>query len=298
MSAAWRTLDGTPTRVIAHRGASGPLPEHTLAGYRLAIEQGADIVEPDLVVSRDGVLIVRHDIGLHRSTDIASRAHLAERRIDGDWPVHALDCHEIVQLRAIQPFRQRSAAHDGEFAVPTFDEVLAWAEQTASDRSCPIALYPEIKHPTLFAAAGIDPVSRFVERVRAVDRSRIELRVQCFEIEALGRLRAGTGLPAFLLLEADADWRAALAAYGDQIDGFGAAKSLLHDPEGRDSGFVAAAHARGLEVHAWTYRDDVLPNGVARVEDELDRAFALGVDAVFCDFPATALARRARYASD
>ncbi|MCI1730263.1 MAG: hypothetical protein LKM32_13045 [Chiayiivirga sp.] len=129
--------------------------------------------------------------------------------------------------------------------------------------------------------------------VRRLDPDRVQLWVQCFEIEPLQRVREATGLPVFLLLDEHADWRTALRVHGGAVQGLGAAKSLLHDARGRDSGFVAAAHEAALQVHAWTYRDDVLPQGVACVQDELDAAFDLGVDAVFCDFPHTALAQRA-----
>jgi glycerophosphoryl diester phosphodiesterase len=95
------------------------------------------------------------------------------------------------------------------------------------------------------------------------------------------------------LLDERADWRVVLQRHGTELDGVGAAKSLLDD--GQSPGLVEAAHARGLQVHAWTYRDDVLPPSVARVEDELDVAFELGVDAVFCDFPATGVTQRARW---
>src|SRR6185436_13434597 len=112
MSVSWRTLDGRPTRVIAHRGASGYLPEHTAAAFRLGIEMGADAVEPDVVPSRDGVLVVRHDRGLARSTDVASRPEFADRAraaSDGsrEWHVDDFDWTELRTLRAVQPFAQR-----------------------------------------------------------------------------------------------------------------------------------------------------------------------------------------------
>lgn len=292
MSRSWSTLNGRPTRVIAHRGASGPLPEHTLAAYALALEQGADVIEPDLVVARDGTLIVRHDRGLARSTDVAQQAAFAARLCDGDWPVEQFSRQELAQLRAVQPFAQRDHGHDGQWPIPEFGDVLVWAESAARQRGTAVRLYPELKHVAAFSAAGVDPVPRFVEMMRALDRSRVEVWLQCFEIEPLRRVREAIDLPVFLLLDERADWRAALAAHAQEVNGFGVAKALLQDAKGRDSGFVAAAHAAGLQVHAWTYRDDVLPAGVTRVQDELDAAFDLGLDAVFCDFPATALACR------
>ncbi len=293
MNLRWNTLDGSPTRVIAHRGASGILPEHTLAGYSLALEQGADVIEPDLVISRDLDLIVRHDRGLSRSTDVASRSAFVARQRDGDWWVEEFDRADLAELRAIQPFSQRDRVHDGLYPIPSFADVLAWADAAARRLDTHITLYPELKHPAEFAVSGRDPLPRFIEAVRHVDSAYVSIWVQCFEIEALRRVRAATGLPVFLLLDAQADGRRAFDTHGHEVDGFGASKSLLGKADGQDSGFVALAHAAGLVVHAWTYRDDVLPTGVVRVEDELEQAFAFGVDAVFCDFPATALAFRA-----
>lgn len=293
MSRRWATLDGTPTRVIAHRGASGQMPEHTLAGYTLALEQGADVIEPDLVIARDGALIVRHDRFLSRSTDVALRPEFAPRQRDGDWWIDEFDRDELLRLRAMQPFPQRARRHDRLHAIPTFADVLHWAGDAARRRGAPVSLYPELKHPATFAAFGLDPVAAFIEAMRSVDTARIAIQVQCFEIEPLRRVRAATGLPVFLLLDRESDVSRALEQHGDEVSGLGAAKTLLQDSAGRDSGFVARAHAVGLQVHAWTYRDDVLPPGIARVEEELEIAFAQGVDAVFCDFPATALAFRA-----
>jgi len=283
--------------VIAHRGASGTLPEHTLAGYALALEQGADVIEPDLVISRDLDLIVRHDRGLSRSTDVALRSEFMARQRDGDWWVEEFDRADLAELRAIQPFPQRDRVHDGLYPIPSFADVLAWADAAARQRKTPITLYPELKHPAQFAANGCDPLPRFIDAVRNVDSAHVTIWVQCFEIEALRRVRAATGLPVFLLLAAQAHGRRALDTHGHEVDGFGASKSLLCEADGQDSGFVAQAHAAGLAVHAWTYRDDVLPTGVVRVEDELEQAFAFGTDAVFCDFPATALAFRDQWAA-
>lgn len=285
----WRTLDGTPTRIIAHRGASGELPEHTIAGYALALQQGADVIEPDLLLTADGVLVARHDPGLARSTDVAQRAEFAGRRVDGDWAITHFTRLELATLRARQPFAQRDLSHDGRHAIPSFGEILAWADASARHRGTPVRLYPELKHPQWLQSQGLDPVAVFLAAMREVDPLRVEVWTQCFEAATLARVREATGLPAFLLLEDGADWRAVLAMHGRDVDGFAVAKAML------DAALVDTLHAAGLGVHAWTYRDDVLPAGMARVEDELEQAFALGVDAVFCDFPATGLAVRAAW---
>jgi glycerophosphoryl diester phosphodiesterase len=298
VSRTWTTFDRQPTRIIAHRGASGPLPEHTAPAYALALEQGADVLEPDLVISRDGALIVRHDRGLRRSTDIATRGQFAARQCDGDWWVDDFDRSELASLRAIQPFAQRDHRHDGQLALLDFSQLLEWATGAALQFARPLPLYPELKHPAQFAAAGHDIVAAFIAAARDHDARRVPLWLQCFEVEPLRRVREALGLPVFLLLDQHTDWRSSIEAHGSWLSGFGVAKSLLQPLQGAgSSGLVEAAHARGLQVHAWTYRDDSLPNGVDCVEQELEFAFDLGVDAVFCDFPATALACRARWAA-
>lgn len=287
----WRTLDGEPPRIIAHRGASGLLPEHTLAGYALALQQGADVIEPDLLLTADGVLVARHDVGLARSTDVAHHPDFAGRQVDGDWPITWFTRLELARLRARQPFAQRDASHDGRHAIPSFGEILAWADAAARQRGEPVRLYPELKHPAWLQSQQLDPVAAFVHAMQDVDPRHVQVWVQCFEAEPLLRVRAATGLPAFLLLDDGADVAACLERFGEQVDGFAVSKSLLR------AELADALHARGLQLHAWTFRDDVLPPGVARVEDELDAAFALGVDALFCDFPATGLAARSAAAA-
>lgn len=283
----WRTLDGGAPRVIAHRGASGLRPEHSVSAYALALEQGADIVEPDLVPSADGVLFARHDGGLSRSTDIASRPEFAARREDGDWPCDRLRADEIDQLRATQPFAGRSTQYDGRFPVPRWQAVLEWAGRSARERGAPVLLYPEIKHPVEFAARGVDPVPAFVRSV-AAPAPGVEVWVQCFEARALERVHEATGLRCCLGLKPDADWRAILRARGAWLGGLVAAKQQL------DEDFVASAHAAGLRVDAWTFRDDRVGEGHAGIDAELAWAMRLGVDGLFCDFPATAVRARAR----
>ena len=289
MSTRWATLDGTPTRVIAHRGASGLLPEHTIAAYALALQQGADVIEPDLLITRDGELVARHDAGLARSTDVASQTDFSLRQRDGDWPLHEFTSAELAELRAVQPFAQRDRQYDGRFPIPTFAEVLAWADASARLRGTPVTLYPELKHPSWLIERGLDPVAAFIRAVADVDAADVVLLVQCFEIDALRRVRDATGLPVHLLLDERTDWRGALALHASELDGIAVSKRLLDD-----AALVEESHARGLAVHAWTYRDDVLPDGVACVEDEISRAFELGVDAEFCDFQGTAVSVRGR----
>lgn len=283
---AWRTLDGGAPRVIAHRGASGLRPEHTLGAYELALEQGADIVEPDLVPSADGVLYARHDAGLARSTDVAARAEFATRREDGDWPCDRLLAEEIDRLRAIQPFEARSAAFDGRWAPPRWSALLDWAREQARQRNGRVRLYPELKHPALFGERGVDLVQAFVDSSADLP-PEVEVWVQCFDAAALRRVHEATGLRCCLGVDRGSDWRGLLREHGRWLGGLVAAKPLLEE------GLVEAAHAAGLRVDAWTFRDDRIGAGHASIEAELAWAIGSGADGLFCDFPATAVRVRA-----
>lgn len=287
----WRTLDGAPGEVIAHRGASGLLPEHTLAGYALALELGADVIEPDLIMSRDGELFCRHEPQLARSTDVAKRGEFADRCHEGDWLSTDFTAAELDRLRAIQPFAGRSRAHDGLHALPRFSAAIAWAAQAAGERGRPVTLYPELKQPAWFAARDCDPVLAFIAATHALPAG-VRVRVQCFEVAALRAVFDATGLPCTLLLDVGDDWRDALEHDGDWLAALGVNKRMLWQ-DGRDSGLLEAAHATGVRVAAWTYRDDQpLDTGLC-IEDELREAMRLGVDALFCDFPATGVRVRA-----
>ncbi len=281
----WATLDGSAPRIIAHRGASGLRPEHTMAGYQLALMQGADVIEPDLVPSADGVLFARHEPILTHSTDITARPEFADRKRDGDWHSADLSAAQIDCLRALQPYPGRSREFDGRFAIPRFAQLIDWAAEAAQARNAEVLLYPEIKHPGELASRGIDPVECFIEAVRSVPPG-VRIWVQCFEPEPLRRIFDATGLPCALLLDAEDDWRVALAQHGEWLARLGVNKQLL------EQGIVAEAHMRGLAVDAWTFRDDAIAPGHSSAIDELHAAMKHGVDGLFCDFPATGIAAR------
>lgn len=283
---SWKTLDGQAPQVIAHRGASGLVPEHTLVAYALGLGQGADVIEPDLVPTRDGVLIARHEPNLARSTDVFDRGEFSHLKREGDWWSTDFALEDIRRLRARQPFEGRSDRHDDHHGVPSWQDVLDWAAQAALERGEAVSVYPELKHPARFAALGLDPVPLFAEALLALPAG-VEVRVQCFEVGALQQVRACTGLPCTLLLEHGADWRSAIAEHGRWLWGLGVDKRLLWSAQGRGSGLVEAAHDAGLRVHPWTYRDDRVGEAYADVREELRAALRLGVDGVFCDFPAT-----------
>jgi glycerophosphoryl diester phosphodiesterase/GNAT superfamily N-acetyltransferase len=278
--------------VIAHRGASGVLPEHTLAAYALAIEQGADVIEPDLVPSRDGVLHCRHDPGLARSTDVATRpAHAARRRVGfegaNDWWIEDYRAAELRELRAVQPWPGRPHDRDGAHAIPTFGAALDLLLMERRRRERALLVYPELKHPAHYAARGIDVVAALAADIesRALLGPESPVWVQCFDLPTLAAVRERLGLRVVWLCTGLPD----PATPG--IDGFGIAKPALAGDAGRD--FIAAAHAAGKVVHAWTYRDDLPVAGLDPVS-EAEQAMLAGIDGLFGDFPITLLRARQR----
>ncbi len=312
--------------IIAHRGASGYRPEHTLASYELAIEQGADFIEPDLVPTRDGVLIARHENEISETTDVADRPEFASRRtvktIDGaevtGWFTEDFTLAEIKTLRARErlPFRDRS--HDGRYEVPTVAEVLELARRRSRETGRTIGVYPETKHPTYFRSLGLPLEEPLVEALHAAGYRGpgAAVFIQSFETGNLKALRRLTDLPLIQLLDAagrpaddsrtyrDLATPAGLAEIATYADGIGPNKRLIVpvDPEGRllpSTTLVEDAHRAGLKVHPWTFRSDeryLAPEYGGEPAREYAQFFALGVDGVFSDFPdVAARALRSRH---
>ncbi len=187
------TLDGEPPLVIAHRGASGELPEHTLAAYRRAIAQGADFVEPDLVITKDGVLIARHEPILDDTTNIAEvfgEERKSTKNLDGEevtaYFAEDFTLEEIKQLRAVQPRDFRSDEFDGEFEIPTFQEVIELVQEVEAETGEKVGIYPETKHPTFFDEQGLsleEPLISTLQSTGFTDPSRIF--IQSFEVANL-----------------------------------------------------------------------------------------------------------------
>src|SRR5262245_51687312 len=188
------TRGGRP-QVIAHRGASGERPEHTLAGYRLAIQQGADFIEPDLVVTKDNVLVCRHENEISGTTDVATHPEFADRRkaktVDGvtatGWWVEDFTLAELKTLRAkerIPQLRPANTAFDGQEEIPTFDEAMALAIEHD------VGIYPELKHPTFLREQGLDSMGALVSAIHRAGGQDAANRtvVQCFEIGPLRTL--------------------------------------------------------------------------------------------------------------
>jgi len=296
----WNTLDGRAPLVIAHRGASGERPEHSEAAFRLAFEQGADILEPDLMVSRDGVLIARHDPYLSTSTDVADRPEFADRRraLFGrdDWWVIDFTADELRSLNTRQVFEDRSSDHDDRYPVLTFDDFLDLAGELEAECDCTITTEPEIKLPAEHAALGLDPLPILLETLerRGLNRADAPMVIQSFDAPFLQRLRPYTDIPLAMLYAGPDDPGSnagglpleEIAAFADAV---GPYKAVLLTPEGASTGYLEAAHALGLAVHTWTVRDDRAPLTGETVEDELRALYALGVDGVFTDHPATAV---------
>jgi len=283
--------------VIAHRGASAHRPEHTLAAYELAIELGADFIEPDVVATRDGVLVARHENEISGTTDIAQRPELADRRtvkeVDGlrkeGWFTEDLTLEELRTLRARERLPGlRGTRFDGRFAVPTLDEVIALAARAG------VGVYPETKHPSYFAGLGLDLEPPLLA---ALEGFGGPVFIQSFEAGNLRALRGLTDHPLVRLTVGAAPDVAEIAGYADAI---GPHKDQLipRTADGRlgePTSLVADAHAAGLLVHPWTFRPEpeFLPAGLDG-DQELDRFLALGVDGVFADDPGAAVAARSR----
>jgi len=290
--------------VIGHRGAPGYLPEHTAPGYDLAIRMGADYIEPDLVFTKDGHLVVRHDHYLSDTTDVADHPEFADRKTtkeghEGeDWFSEDFTLAEIKTLRATQAFESRNHAADGKFEILTFGEFIAIAEGRTSLLGNPIGIYPETKLPSYFKSLGYDFETAVLGELKKTgwDRPGSPVFIQSFEDGILRSLRQKTELPLIMLLEfADGVDMKDIATYAD---GIGPYKALLANKDGTSTGFIEAAHKEGLKLHPWTFRTDRLPEVFANAQAEFDFFFDLGVDGVFTDFSndarAALLARAAR----
>jgi glycerophosphoryl diester phosphodiesterase len=311
--------------VIAHRGASGERPEHTLASYERAIDEGADYIEPDLVVTKDLQLVARHETEISGTTDVADRPEFADRRrgkeVDGKlvngWFAEDFTLAELRTLRAkerLPGVRPANARFDGLWQVPTFAEIMTLVRAKEKETGRSIGVYPELKHPHfLLQSEGIDSVDLLVAALKkeGLDRKGAAVIVQSFEVEPLKRLHRL--LPDVMLMQLVAteggpadqpgtEYAAMIrpaglvemASYAQIV---GPDLRLVLAPDGAPTALVAAAHAAGLKVHAWALRKEnvFLPQPLKRGE----MANATGdvaaivellrkakVDGVFTDDPA------------
>lgn len=316
--------------VVAHRGASGYLPEHTMEAKVLAVRMGADAVEQDVVMSRDGALIVLHDIHLERTTDVA-RVFPDRARPDGRFYAIDFDLAELRRLAVTEARDHRFPKGKGRFALHTLDEEIEVLQGLAKTTGRAVALYPEIKAPWFHHAAGKDLGRAVLESLRRHGYTTRDSAawVQCFdprELERLRRLMPGMGLDLKLVqLMAPTAWQETMVVAADggrtpydtgwmfgeggmkriagYAQGVGPWHPMVVDPEASRPGapaitpLVARAHAAGLTVHPYTFRADPgeVPAYAADLEDWIrvfvDRA---GVDGLFTDFPDRAAALRPR----
>ncbi|UVO55902.1 glycerophosphodiester phosphodiesterase [Sphingomonas sp. SUN039] len=316
--------------VIAHRGASGERPEHTLASYTLAIEQGADFIEPDLVMTRDHVLVARHENEISGTTDVAAHPEFAARKatkvIDGQsftgWFTEDFTLAELKTLRArerLPDLRPQNRAYDGQFEVPTFDEILALVKATKRR----VGVYPEIKHGTYFDGLGMNMEAPLLAALKKAGFSKRTdpVFIQSFEVGNLQRLRKATKLRLVQLIDGSGhpadrpDLPSAtmvtptgLAEVARYADAIGVTKTLVVPRDGAGHSvkpltLVADAHKAGLKVHVWTFRAENFflplelragrePEGHGDLAAELRQFYALGVDGVFSDYPGIAVTSR------
>ncbi|MGL6044438.1 MAG: glycerophosphodiester phosphodiesterase [Sandaracinobacteroides sp.] len=273
--------------LIAHRGASADRPEHTLMAYKLAIEQGADFIEPDLVATRDGVLVARHENEIGSTTDVAERPEFAERRrkqvIDGEtiegWFTEDFTLAELKKLRVrerLPDLRPANKAFDGTEPIPTFAEILELVKSEEARGGRRIGVYPETKHPSHFRAIGLPLEEPLLAALgRAGYREKTDpVFIQSFEAGNLEAMRPRTRLRLVQLMASaggppDQPGRTyasmltpeGLKALARHVDGIGVEKPLVIPRDstgrlGRPTGLVADAHAAGLLVHAWTFRPE------------------------------------------
>ncbi|MDQ3851033.1 MAG: glycerophosphodiester phosphodiesterase [Actinomycetota bacterium] len=327
--------------IYGHRGAAGYRPEHTLASYRVGARLGADYVEPDLVATKDHVLVARHEPAIGATTDVADHSEFAGRRttkvIDGvtfadDWFTEDFTLAELKTLRAkerLPALRQRNTIYDGRYTIPTFQEVIDLRDQLSRALGRKIGIVPELKHSTYFRSIGLPLEEPFIQALRHdhIANRAGKVTVQSFEIDNLKALdRLLPGVPLVQLLDAKANRPGDVLAAGGSVtygqmaaphglrevaryaDVVSPSKDYIvpRDASGRSqppTTFVQDAHAAGLDVVAYTFRNEnsFLPlelRSSANAADygnaiaEYRQFFDLGVDGVFSDNPDTAKAAR------
>ena len=355
------TLSGDKPMVIGHRGASGYLPEHTLASYKKAIEMGADFIEPDLVVTKDGELVARHEPNITATTDVSTRPEFANRKttrkVDGvaetGWFVTDFTLAELRTLYAKQANPVRDQSFNKQFQIPTFREILELAKTESARTGRTIGVYPETKHPTYHVEAGLPIEPRLLKMLAeyGYTSKSAPVIIQSFEVANLKELRKQTGVRLVQLIDGDGvdakgnvtlvapfdkpydfalrkDPRnfpdlmtpAGLAEVKTYADGIGPWKPYLQsaaqvmgaDGKPKDlngdgkitdadrvllppTEVIKNAHAAGLFVHAFTFRNEkelLVSDYKADPKAEYKHFYELGVDALFSDFPDTAVAAR------
>ncbi|WP_071190478.1 glycerophosphodiester phosphodiesterase [Trichormus sp. NMC-1] len=307
--------------IIAHRGASGYRPEHTLAAYELAIDLGADYIEPDLVITKDGILIARHENEISETTDIAFHpefTHLKTTKIiDGEiktgWFTEDFTLAELKTLKAkerIPQLRPQNKVYDGIFIIPTLEEIIDLAECKSLELGRIIGIYPETKYPSYFKSIGL-PLEQTL--LTTLNKINLPVFIQSFEVSNLQELAKKTNLPLVQLMNdsgkpydflvngdhrtyQDLVTKTGLIEVYKYAQAIGVNKNLLipRDITGKllsPTSLVNDAHAANLLIHAWTFRNEdvFLPFDFQKnPQSEYEMFFKLGIDGVFSDYPDTA----------
>ena len=316
--------------VIGHRGASGYRPEHTLASYTLAIEMGADYIEPDLVSTKDGVLIARHENNITDTTNVSQHPEFANRKttkkIDGQdvtgWFTEDFTLAEIKTLRAKERLPFRNHSYDGKFAIPTFQEVIDLAKKKTAEKRRVIGIYPETKHPTYFQSVNLpleQPLVSILKRNGYLKKTD-PVFIQSFEVSNLKQLRQMTNLPLIQLFDeaqlkpydfvvkgdrrtyGDLTSPKELATIAKYATGIGPYKRLIVPVDANNrlkppTTLVRDAHVAGLKVHPYTFRNEaqyLASDYNGKPDAEYEQFFKLGVDGLFSDFSDTAVKIRNR----
>lgn len=303
-----------PRLVIAHRGASGYLPEHTQEAKALAFGQGADFLEQDIVATRDDALLVVHDLYLDRVTDVMQR-YPQRARADGRWYARDFTLTEIRELEVTERvkadgrsavFPHRFPPGQGRFRLHTLEDEIALLTGLNRATGRGVGLYVELKHPEWHRNEGIELGQAVIECLARAQLAKLTTPVwlQCFDPGELRRLRAlGTDWPLVQLLAREpagqGDWRGldplsaqGLTALAHDVDAIGPWLGHVWH-QGHDTGLTARAHTAGLAVHPWTLRADLLPEGEQDFAGLLQRLWQdVGVDGLFTDFPDLVVAAR------
>ena len=320
--------------IIAHRGASGYRPEHTIASYELAIKMGADFIEPDLVFTKDGHLICRHENNISDTTDVAEKPEFANRKttktIDGEkltgWFTEDFTLAEIKTLRCkerLPQLRPQNTKYDGQFAIPTFEEILELREKASNENGREIGVYPETKHPSYFLTHNLDfdePLLSLIDKF-GLNSADAPIFIQSFEVENLKRLGKKTKVKLIQLMSAEGGpWdnqSGFTTTYHQMISpdglkeiatyayGIGPEKTMIIPRDKNNKSLppttlVADCHELGIKLHPWTFRAenyflaDELRQGSSLsplylrhhgdLVTEIKQFLDAGIDGFFCDF--------------
>ncbi len=309
--------------IVGHRGACGHRPEHTLESYKLAISMGADYVEPDLVSTKDHVLVARHENEIGGTTDVEKKFpnRKTTKVIDGKkvtgWFTEDFTLKEIKTLRAKERLDFRDHSFDGKFEIPTFEEILNLVQAESKKLNKKIGIYPETKHPSYFQSINLpleEPLIDLLNKFKLNDK-KSSVFIQSFELTNLKKLKKMTPLPLIYLID-DPDlvpYDHVLAkdkrTYLDMLNpsnlkeisltasGIGPYKRYIIPADSKNNALpptslIKNAHALGLKVHAYTFRSEgqyLLNDYKNNPTSEYFAYFNLGVDGLFTDFPDAAV---------